>query len=240
MSVISGYNQVAREDNIQSMIGDNTTLVKKIAYHLHARLPSHIQIDDLIQSGSVGLIEAAKKFKTDMGTSFKTFASIRIRGAMIDYLRAYTEIPRAIYQSSQRIAKAIEECEKQTGEDTNAEDIAQKLGVSLDEYHHMLTQTSSCYLISLDELEHEEEMTAYSNYYNPLYYIEASDFAQKIAHLISQLPQNEQTILALYNNEELTFKEIGYVLDISESRACQLYSQAIKRLRSRINKQLQM
>lgn len=239
MNGIAGYAQVCESNQTKVLINEHCDLVKKIAYQLHARLPATIQINDLIQSGSVGLIEAAKHFKEDKNTQFKTFATIRIRGAMIDYLREYSEIPRAIYKNSQLIASAIEECEREKKGEAKAIDIAHKLNVSLDDYYQMLNETSSCYLLSLEDWDENEHKSSEVSYYNTLEFIEENDLHSKLKSLISDLPQQEQTVLALYLNEELNFKEVGYVLDISESRACQIYSQAVKRLRVRVKMQLQ-
>ena len=134
------------------MVERHAPLVKRIAYHLLARLPASVLVDDLIQSGMIGLIEAAKNFDGSKGASFETFAGIRIRGSMLDEIRRGDWTPRSVHRNSRMIAEAIAELESELGRDVKDSEVAEKLDISLDEYHHMLSDASSGRIIGIEDL----------------------------------------------------------------------------------------
>ncbi|MDP4945178.1 MAG: RNA polymerase sigma factor FliA [Alishewanella sp.] len=222
---------------MQQLVERQAPLVKRIAYHLLARLPASVQVDDLIQSGMIGLIEAAKNFDGSKGASFETFAGIRIRGAMLDEIRRGDWTPRSVHRNSRLIADTIAELEAELGRDVKDYEVAEKLAISLDEYHHMISDVSSGRIIGIEDLGISEDVlvTADDSDTDQLYQHQAnSAFNDALAKTISSLPEREALVLSLYYNEELNLKEIGAVLDVSESRISQIHSQALVRLKGRM------
>ncbi|WP_416885833.1 RNA polymerase sigma factor FliA [Marinospirillum sp.] len=213
-------------------------LVRKIAYHLLGRLPASVQLDDLLQAGSMGLIEASRNFDADKGASFETFASIRIRGSMLDEVRKHDWTPRSVHRNSRRVAEAVKAIEDRTGRDAQDEEVAAELGVSLEDYHQYLMDTAGSKLFSFDELNNQEDSAFEipdTRGSEPHADVEGSRFQDALAKAISALPEREQMVLSLYYNEELNLKEIGAVLSVSESRVSQILSQAAARLRGRLS-----
>lgn len=233
-SKLAAYGGV---DRMQQLIDQHTTLVKRIAYHLLARLPASVLVDDLIQSGMIGLIEAAKNFDGSKGASFETFAGIRIRGAMLDEMRRGDWTPRSVHRNARLIAETIAELEAAYGRDIKDYEVAQKLNMSLDEYHHILSDISSGRIIGIEDLGVSEDViiSADDTGNDQLFDIQAnSAFQQDLVTTISNLPEREALVLSLYYNEELNLKEIGAVLNVSESRVSQIHSQALIRLKARM------
>jgi RNA polymerase sigma factor for flagellar operon FliA len=233
-SKLAAYGGV---DQMQQMVERHAPLVKRIAYHLLARLPASVQADDLIQAGMIGLIEAAKNFDGSKGASFETFAGIRIRGAMLDDIRRGDWTPRSVHRNARLIADTIAELEAQLGRDVRDFEVAEKLAISLDEYHHMLSDVSSGRIIGIEDLGISEDVlvTADDVEHDQLYQEQANEaFNSALVKHISSLPEREALVLSLYYNDELNLKEIGAVLDVSESRVSQIHSQALVRLKSRM------
>ncbi|WP_372626281.1 RNA polymerase sigma factor FliA [Arsukibacterium sp.] len=222
---------------MQQLVERHAPLVKRIAYHLMARLPASVLVDDLIQSGMIGLIEAAKNFDGSKGASFETFAGIRIRGAMLDEMRRGDWTPRSVHRNARLIADTIAELEAEFGRDIKDFEVAEKLDISLDEYHHMLTDVSTGRIIGIEDLGVSEDVlvTAEDSDGDLLYEQQANEaFNKALVSTISSLPEREALVLSLYYNEELNLKEIGAVLDVSESRISQIHSQALVRLKARM------
>lgn len=211
-------------------------LVKKIAYHLKGRLPDSVMVEDLVQSGIIGLIEASQKFDASQGASFETYAGIRIRGAMLDEIRKGDWTPRSVYRKSREVSDAIAKVEASKGREARDEEIAAEMEISIDEYYHILQDTNSAQLLSIDEPDHDElsEERMVGNQKSPVAELTESGFQEALAEQISDLPEKEKLVMALYYDEELNLKEIGEVLEVSESRVSQIHSQAIKRLKSRL------
>lgn len=227
--------QVKRDINVE----DYAYLVKRIAYHMVARMPASVQVDDLIQAGMVGLLEAAQKFQDDKGAGFETYAGIRIRGAIVDEMRRGDWAPRSVHRNSRRINEAIAKIEAQTGSDATDVQVADELEVTLDEYHSMAQDCASTKLFSYEDTfdeEGDELLTSEDSrqHQNP------ADTAQKqamkvaLTEVISGLKEREQMVLSLYYEQELNLKEIGEVLGVSESRVSQILSQTAMRIRSRM------
>ncbi|GAB2925121.1 RNA polymerase sigma factor FliA [Rheinheimera gaetbuli] len=233
-SRIAAYGGV---DHMQQMVERHAPLVKRIAYHLLARLPASVQADDLIQSGMIGLIEAAKNFDGSKGASFETFAGIRIRGAMLDEMRRGDWTPRSVHRNARLIAETIAELEGVLGRDVKDTEVAEKLDISLDEYHHMLSDISSGRIIGIEDLGISQDVLVTSDDTDAdhLYESQANEaFQQALVRTISNLPEREALVLSLYYNDELNLKEIGAVLNVSESRISQIHSQALVRLKARM------
>lgn len=224
-------------NQMQLLVEKHAPLVKRIAYHLLARLPASVQVDDLIQSGMIGLIEAAKNFDGSKGASFETFAGIRIRGSMLDEMRRGDWTPRSVHRNARLIAETIAELEAEFGRDVKDVEVAEKLDITLDEYHHMLSDVSSGRIIGIEDLGISDDVlvTANDKQDDHLYEEQANDaFQHALIKNISSLPEREAIVLSLYYNDELNLKEIGEVLSVSESRVSQIHSQALVRLRARM------
>ena len=220
------------------LIRKHAPLVKRIAHHLMARLPSSVQVDDLIQAGMIGLLEASRKYEASRGASFETYAGIRIRGAMMDEVRKGDWVPRSVHRNARRISGAIKSIEDREGRDASDEEIAQELGMSLEEYFGCLSDSVSGKLFSLDELS--ETGDAVLDRIDDASGDEPDDsvlkqkFKQDLVDALAALPERERLVLSLYYEEELNLKEIGAVLSVSESRISQIHSQAALRLRARL------
>ncbi|PIP80920.1 MAG: RNA polymerase sigma factor FliA [Gammaproteobacteria bacterium CG22_combo_CG10-13_8_21_14_all_40_8] len=221
----------------QQLVIQHAGLVKRIALHVLGRLPANILLDDLIQAGMLGLLEASSKFDQTKGASFETYAGIRIRGSIIDEVRRGDWAPRSVHKNGRHIAKAISEIEQRTGQDAKDEDVAKELGVDVDQYHQMVKDVSNVRLIGIEDAGLDEENLGISgeNDGNPLKNVYNLDFKETLAQEIDKLPEREKLTMALYYDEELNLKEIGAVLGVSESRVCQLHGQALSRLKSRLS-----
>ncbi|WP_296059110.1 RNA polymerase sigma factor FliA [uncultured Amphritea sp.] len=222
----------------QAIIEQHSTLVKRIAHHLLARLPNNVVLEDLIQAGMVGLLEAAKKYDASKGASFETYAGIRIRGSIIDEVRRGDWTPRSVHRNGRRVSEAIQVIESRTGRDAQDGEVAAELNISVTEYHALLKDSAESRLFSFDKLtgpqdEGPGEGVA-SNEPDPSEEYEKKDFIKAIAREIQGLPEREKLVLSLYYDQELNLKEIGKVLGVSESRVSQIHSQAALRLRSRL------
>ncbi|WP_252176413.1 RNA polymerase sigma factor FliA [Endozoicomonas sp. 4G] len=219
------------------MVETHKALVKRIANHLAARMPASVQIDDLVQSGMIGLLEAASKYDASKGASFETFAGIRIRGAMLDEIRKGDWGPRSVYRNSRKVTEAIQKVEARLGRDARDFEVAQELEVNLDEFYTILSDLRGCRLFSFEELFDSEEsrMQARSGDRGPSADIQEEKFKYALVEAIEKLPEREKLVLMLYYDEEMNLKEIGKVLGVSESRVSQIHSQAAVRLRARLH-----
>jgi RNA polymerase sigma factor for flagellar operon FliA len=231
------YSKSQTRSQQEQLINQYAPLVKRIAYHLLARLPANVQVEDLMQAGMIGLLEASKKYDAGKGASFETYAGIRIRGAMLDEVRKGDWAPRSVHRNSRMVADAIRAVEARTGRDAKDPEVAAELGVSLEEYYGILNDTLGSRLFSFDDLMEEgehglEESGAHD--FEPGRGLEDQRFKQALADAIANLPERERLVLSLYYDEELNLKEIGEVLGVSESRVCQLHSQCAARLRARL------
>jgi RNA polymerase, sigma 28 subunit, SigD/FliA/WhiG len=213
-------------------------LVKRIAYHLLGRLPDSVQVDDLIQAGMLGLLEAIKNYDASQGASFDTYAGIRIRGSMLDEVRRSDWTPRSVHKKSRMVSDAIRTIENKTGREARDVDVAKYLGIAIDEYNHILQDSSSCRVFSVEELaqdgDHYMDETL-SHEEGPVDGLSREGFQQALANAIMGLPERERLVISLYYDEEFNLREIGEVLNISESRVSQICTQAVLRLRSRLS-----
>ena len=220
-----------------ALLDQHTVLVKRIAYHMLARLPASVLVEDLIQSGMIGLLEAANNFDSTKGASFETFAGIRIRGSMLDEIRRGDWTPRSVHKNSRMVSDAIKELEASLGRDVSDGEVAQQLNISLTEYHSILNDVSAGKIIGIEDLASQEENFKSSDnelINDPYHKIEQEVFKKVLANCISSLPEKEGLVLSLYYDEELNLREIGQVLDVSESRVSQIHSQGMHRLKARM------
>lgn len=232
MSHASAYSAVAGSGAKDALVAGHAELVKRIAYHLAGRLPPSVEVDDLIQAGMIGLLEAAAHYASDRGASFETYAGIRIRGAMIDALRKQDWAPRSVHRKARAAATAIREIEARAGREARDTEIAEAMGIGLDEYHRVLQDSLACQLSSIDEGGDATDVADRAA--DPLRETEGGALRAAVADAIAGLPERERLVMSMYYDDELNLKEIGAVLGISESRVCQLHGQALVRLRSRL------
>ncbi|MDH3980683.1 MAG: RNA polymerase sigma factor FliA [Gammaproteobacteria bacterium] len=212
-------------------------LVKRIAYHLMSRLPASVQADDLIQAGMIGLIEASRKFDPKQGASFETYAGIRIRGAMLDEIRRTDWTPRSVHRKAREVAEAVRRIENEKGRDARDVEVAEEMGLSLNEYHKILKDSTGCRIFSFEDpgmLGEAGTQQSGRHADQPLENLQKGDFKQGLADEIKGLPERERLVMALYYDEELNLREIGEILGVSESRVCQIHGQALIRLRARM------
>ena len=225
------------EESRELMLERHAPLVVHIAHHLKGRLPEQVELDDLIQAGMIGLLEASKNFQQGRGAGFETFASIRIRGAMIDEVRRNDWTPRSVYRKSRELSQAISKIEARSVQEARPAEIADELGITLNGYHQLLQNIRGARVLSLSELGFDSESM-------PLHLaatkeggseaVQQLELRQQMSEAIAALPKREGLVLSLYYHEELNLREIGEVLAVSESRVCQLHSQALGRLHSRM------
>jgi RNA polymerase sigma factor for flagellar operon FliA len=214
-------------------------LVKRIALHMIARLPASVQLDDLLQAGMIGLLEAAQKFDGSKGASFETYAGIRIRGAIVDEMRRGDWVPRSVHRNARRITETMNYLEGRLGREATDAEIAAEMEIGLDEYHSMANDSLSGRLFSLDETLHEEEInttqiSVSEMLQGPAEVTHRKALQQALAQAIDDLPEREKLVLSLYYEEEMNLKEIGLVLGVSESRVCQIHTQAALKLKKKL------
>lgn len=217
----------------------HASLVKRIAYHLISRLPACVQVEDLIQSGMIGLLEAAKNYDASQGASFETYAGIRIRGSMLDEIRKGDWTPRSLHRKVREITQAMREIEAQNSRDARDSEVAERLNMSLDEYHMVLQDASSHQIVSFEDVPSRDAAVVdgfSAKITGPLESIQEENIKEVLAKVIASLPEREKLVMSLYYDEELNLRETGEVLGVSESRVCQIHSQALIRLKSKIQR----
>lgn len=240
MPVLDGlamYDQAQSTPQID--VEQYAPLVKRIAHHMMMRMPASVQVEDLIQAGMIGLIEASQKYDPSKGASFETYAGIRIRGSIVDEMRRGDWAPRSVHRNARRVQEAISQVEARTGRDATDQEVAAELEMSLDEYHSILQDSNGTRLFSYEEAVGDDdsrvaEDISVSACQNPQQGFQKDSLRQSLAQAIKSLPEREQLVLALYYDEELNLKEIGQILGVSESRVSQIHSQAALRLRGRM------
>lgn len=216
-------------------------LVRRLAHHLIAKLPASVQIDDLIQAGLIGLMDAISRFEEGQGAQFETYASQRIRGAMLDELRSADWMPRGVRQAQRKIEAATLKAEQKLGRAATEKDIAQEMGMSLDEYQTMLFESRGAQLVFYDDYADDGDGEGYLDRQmdgdedaNPMAMLGEERFRSSLIQAIEGLPEREKMLMGLYYEQELNFREIAAVLGVTESRVCQLHTQAVARLRTKL------
>lgn len=219
------------------LVERNAALVHRLAYHLSARLPASVLVDDLIQAGMIGLLDAAQLYDPSQGAAFETYATIRIRGAMLDELRRNDWAPKSVHRRARDLMHVMHQIENESGRDARAEEVAERMGISLDEYHKILHEANTCRLLNFAELERDDDPftpDTRTSTPSPLQGIEKEEFRSQLVDAIANLPERERLIVSLYYDDTLNLKEIGVVLGVSESRVSQLLSQAHLRMRAKL------
>jgi RNA polymerase sigma factor for flagellar operon FliA len=217
-------------DNI--LIETHIPLVKQIARHFMGRLPPVVQFDDLVQAGVLGLMEAVKHYQGDKGAAFATYASIRIKGSILDEIRRQDWVPRSVYRLSRQISQAVRAVENRLGREAKDHEVAAELGVDIESYYQMLTESQASHLYGFEDLGVEDDQLSDAGHAT-MDEVMHADFIHHLAEMIHALPKNEQLALSLYYEHELNLKEIGDLLAVSESRVSQILSQATHRIRAR-------
>lgn len=240
MSQVAAYKKTAKAEEVvvgHELVEKHSLLVKRIAYHLMTRLPQSVQVDDLIQAGMIGLLEASRNYDASQGASFETYAGIRIRGSMLDEIRKGDWAPRSLHRKVRELTKAIHEVEAKHGRDAKDTEVAELMEISLDEYYQILQHASGHRMFSFEDLVSGEEGFSESlvdNITGPADQVEKEKFKKALAYAILNLPDRERMVMSLYYEEELNLRETGEVLGVSESRVCQIHSQALVRLKARM------
>ncbi len=215
-----------------ALVREYLPLVKKIALRLAVKLPAEIELDDLLQVGLMGLLKARESYDERQGASFATYAGIRIKGAMLDELRSHDWLPRSIQTQLRRVSEAIERADARLGRPAQDADIAEELGMPVDEYQQLSGQLACARMTHIED-NAEAELAEAENA-NPMEQVDNDDFRTALGAAVGDLPERERLMMSLYYAEGLNLKEIGAVLGVSESRVSQLHGQALARLRGKL------
>jgi RNA polymerase sigma factor for flagellar operon FliA len=224
-----------------------TPLIKYIAHRLAMRLPPHILAEDLISAGLVGLMDALTKFDPDKNVAFKTYAEFRIRGAMLDELRSLDWVPRSVRQKAAHLERTLLHLERKMGRPAEDEEIVQELGLSLEEYYTLLNEVKGVSILDEEVLERKMaklpgkdilDLLLDERGNDPFHELSLKELKKALASMIDELALNEKLVISLYHYEELTLKEIGETLNLTESRISQIHTKGILKLRGKLKRYL--
>lgn len=225
------------------LIIEHASLVKRIAYRIVSRLPDTIHVEDLISIGTLGLIDAVEKYNPEKGKGFRAYAELRIKGAILDELRGYDNLSRANRRRANQLGIVVQELEQKLGRNPTDEEIADDLGIDISELHMVKNQTRTVVFLDIDDVSYlteagdtsgvESNITGGSNYgeFGPFRALADKNLKARLADAIEKLPEKLKLVLSLYYFNELNYKEIGQVLELSESRISQLHTKAVLKLR---------
>ena len=231
----------------EELILEHTPLIRYVAGRIAMRLPSHIQIDDLTSAGVLGLIDAVDKFDPDKNVQFKTYAEFRIRGAILDELRAMDWVPRSIRRKSTELENVYNRLQNDLGRPATDEEVAREMGINLEEFFKLLDEVKGVNLLSMDDpenplsnLDTEQLVKALGNQdrEDPLALLGLNELRVLVAQAIANLPEKEKLVVSLYYYDELTMREIGEVLGYTESRISQMHTKAVLRLRAKLRSKI--
>ena len=226
------------------LLTEHMPLVKRLAHHMKAKLPPSVEVDDLVQAGMMGLLDAINRYEDNHGAQFETYAVLRIRGAMLDELRSSDWMPRSTRQNMRKVEAAMEALQQRLGRPASESEIAKSLKMSLADYQEMLGDGGGHQLLYYEDFHDTEEGSdGFLDRYavddsDPLRSLLDTGFRQAVIDAIDKLPPREKMLMGLYYEEELNLKEIGAVMGVSESRVSQLHTQAVSRLRAALREQL--
>jgi RNA polymerase sigma factor for flagellar operon FliA len=224
------------------LLTEHMPLVKRLAHHMKAKLPPSVEVDDLIQAGMIGLLDAITRYEETQGAQFETYAVLRIRGAMLDELRNSDWLPRSMRQNMRKIEAAMSALQQKLGHPPTESEVAKSLKLSLADYQDMLSDGGGHQLVYYEDFHDAEGNDSFLDRYavddaDPLRSLMDGDFRQAVIDAIDALPPREKILMGLYYEEELNLKEIGAVMGVSESRVSQLHTQAVARLRASLREQ---
>jgi RNA polymerase sigma factor for flagellar operon FliA len=227
-----------------ALIHETLPLIKHIAHRVAAKLPSNVELRDLINAGVLGLLDALDKFEPERNVKFKTYAEVRIRGAILDSLRNLDWAPRSLRKKSKDLERIYAELTQKLGRPATDEEVSEAMGEDLDDFHALVDQLHGLTVGSFETLNPDEDGESYLNYYadesggDPYTRFETAELTAVLANAIDDLPEKERLVLSLYYYEEFTMKEIGSLLGVNESRVSQLHTKAMLRLRGKLAKSL--
>jgi RNA polymerase sigma factor for flagellar operon FliA len=222
------------------LLTEHMPLVKRLAHQMKAKLPPSVEVDDLVQAGMIGLLDAISRYEENHGAQFETYAVLRIRGAMLDELRSSDWMPRSTRQNMRKVEQAMATLQQQLGRPPSESEVAKSLKLSLADYQDLLGESGGHQLVYYEDFHHDGDGDGSDSFLDryavddddPLRALMETDFRQAVIDAIDALPPREKLLMGLYYEEELNLKEIGAVMGVSESRVSQLHSQAVARLRS--------
>ena len=227
-----------------ALIHETLPLIKHIAHRVAAKLPSNVELRDLINAGVLGLLDALDKFEPERNVKFKTYAEVRIRGAILDSLRNLDWAPRSLRKKSKDLERIYGELTQKLGRPATDEEVSEAMGEDLDDFHALVDQLHGLSVGSFETLNGDEDGESYLNYYpdesgnDPYTRFETAELTNLLAETIDELPEKERLVLSLYYYEEFTMKEIGSLLGVNESRVSQLHTKAMLRLRGKLAKSM--
>lgn len=238
-----GHKKVWSEEEKEEVIKDMLPFIKYTAYRLAWRLPPQLTVEDLISAGIMGLLDAMERYDESKEASLKTYAEYRIKGAMLDEIRASEWTPKHLQGEILKMRRTSASLEQELGRPPTVEELAEAMGIELNDLYKLLQDANQSVYLSLEEIAHRVDRNGNGEYdihehledisgEGPLEYYEKQEIQSRLAEAIEELPEREKLILSLYYWEELTFKEIGEVLGLSESRVCQLHGQALKKIKN--------
>lgn len=227
----------------EEIVLEHTPLIRYIVNRIAVRLPSHIDLEDLHNTGVIGLMDAIEKYDPEKNCKFKTYAEFRIKGAILDQLRSLDWVPRSVRQKGRRLEKAYGDLEQRLGRAASEEEVADSLGVQIDKFHDLLNQVRGISLVNLEEIGGGSDGERGGGFgdvvedvhaENPFASLKLQQMKRIVADTIGTLPEKERLVVSLYYFEDLNMKEIGGILGITESRVCQIHTKAVLRLRSKL------
>jgi RNA polymerase sigma factor for flagellar operon FliA len=222
------------------ILTDHAPLVKKLAHQMKAKLPPSVEVDDLIQAGMIGLLDAVNRYEDNHGAQFETYAVQRIRGAMLDELRSSDWMPRSMRQNMRKIEDALNTLQQRLGRSPTESEVAKQLKLSLAQYQDLLADGGGHQLVYYEDFHESDSSEHFLDRYcsdstdDPLQALMNTGFRAAVIDAINALPEREKILMGLYYEQELNLKEIGAIMNVSESRVCQLHSQAVSRMRANL------
>lgn len=228
----------------EQIVLEHAPLIRYIVNRIAVRLPSHIDLDDLHNTGVIGLMDAIEKYDPEKNCKFKTYAEFRIKGAILDQLRSLDWVPRSVRQKSRRLERAYGEVEQRLGRSASEEEVADSLGLQIDKFHELMNQVRGISLVNLEEIRgtgpEGDRTGSFADVIedvhseNPFASLKLMEMKEVIGDTIATLPEKERLVVSLYYYEDLNMKEIGSILGITESRVCQIHTKAVLRLRGKL------